>query len=303
MKKIFLIIITITTLFGCDKEDKVVQLQSLNEYLAKTPDLSIFNAAIDKANLQDFKNGGGPFTWFMPNNQALTSVGITLDSINKLTPGQASYFVNYHLLNTKLLTIDLVAQNSIPRNTLLGLPIYIGGSNGNFFVNGSKIISANNELSNGVVHIIEKPNTPVNLVGNIQAILNRSGKHSLFIAALTKANKWTLFSGTVAYTVIAPTDSAMTVAGLTSAVITSSTFGRIDSIVRYHYFNSFRLFTNDLGNRETPQTALGAGRTITSSGNGFLLKGKTNASPVPLTTTNLLGTNGVVHITDGILRF
>ena len=303
MKKVFLIIITIATLFGCDKEDKVVQLQTLNEYLAKTPDLSIFNAAIDKANLQDFKNGGGPFTWFMPNNQALTSVGITLDSVNKLTTGQASYFVTYHLLNSKVLTIDLVAQNSVPRNTQLGFPLYIGGSNCSFFVNGSKIISANNEISNGVVHIIEKPNTPVNLIGNVQAILNKTGKHSLFIAALTKANKWTLFSGTAAYTVIAPTDSAMTIAGLTSAVITSSTFGRIDSIVRYHYFNSVRLFTNDLGNKETPQTALGAGRTITSSGNGFLLKGKTNASPVPLTITNILGTNGVVHTTDGILRF
>lgn len=303
MRKIFLILITIATLIGCKKEDEAVQLQSLNEYLANSPDLSIFNAAIDKANLQDFKNGGGPFTWFMPNNAALTSVGLTLDSVNKLTVGQASYFVNYHLINSKLLTADLVAQNSVPRTTQLGIPVYIGGSNGSFFVNGTKIISADKVLSNGVVHILEKPNTPVNLVGNIQAILNRTGQHSLFIAALTKANRWNIFAGTTAYTVIAPTDAAMTNAGLTNAIITSSTIGRIDSIVRYHYFNSVRLFTNDLGNKETPQTALGAGRTITSSNNGFLLKGKTNASPVPLTITNILGTNGVVHITDGILRF
>jgi uncharacterized surface protein with fasciclin (FAS1) repeats len=306
MKKIFLVILASITLFGCKKDEETIQLKTLNEYLASNPDVSIFNAAIDKAGLQTFKNGGGPFTWFMPNNTALTSIGITLDSLNRMSAGSASYFVTYHLLNTGLQTKDMIAQNSIARATQQGSPVYVGSSNGVFFVNGNKILSPDNVLSNGVVHVIGKVNIPVNLVGNIQAILSRTGQHSLFIAALTKTTRWTLFSGTTAYTVVAPTDAAMTSVGLTSAAILAAPGGtnsRLDSIVRYHYFNSARFFSNDFGNKITAQTALGAGRTIQASENGSKLKGKNNASPINITSKDILGTNGVVHIVDGVLNY
>jgi uncharacterized surface protein with fasciclin (FAS1) repeats len=301
--KIQLLALIIVLFASCKKEEKVEPLQSLSDYISKNSDVSIFNAAIEKAGLQSFKNGGGPFTWFMPTNDALQSIGITADSVGKMTQGLASYFVTYHIVNARFTTNDMIALYSFPRNTLQGNPIYTGGDNGSFYVNGIKIISANNEVAGGVVHKIDKFMIPLPLVGNLQAMLNRTGQHALFIAALTKANRWSLFSGTTAYTILAPTDAAMTSAGLTSAAIASSTVGKVDSIVRYHYFNSSRLFTNDFGNKETPQTALGSGRTITASGNGLLMKGRTNATPINITNTNLLGTNGVLQIVDGVLKF
>ncbi len=293
------------TLFfaACKKDDTVEPLQSLTDYIGKNADVSIFNSAIEKAGLQSYKNGGGPFTWFMPTNTALQSIGITEDSVTRMTQGTASYFVTYHIVNARFTTDDMIALYSFPRNTIQGSPIYTGGDAGTFYVNGIKILSANNEVAGGIVHKIEKFMTPTPLVGNIQAMLTRTGQHTLFIAALTKANRWAQLSTTTAFTVLAPTDAAMTSVGLTSAGITAATVGRVDSIVRYHYFNSSRLFTSDFGNKETPQTALGAGRTITASGNGMLLKGRTNPAPINITTANLLGTNGVVQIIDGVLRF
>lgn len=290
--------------FSSCKKDEVVQpLPTLTTFLTNKADLSLFNSMIEKAGLQSYKNGGGPFTWFMPTNAALESGGITADSISRMTQGAASYFVTYHIVNARFSTDDMIALYSFPRTTVQGGAIYTGGDQGVFYVNGIKIANANNKVSGGLVHKIEKFMMPIQLVGNIQNILTRTGQHSLFIAALTKANRWTQFSGTTAFTVMAPTDVAMNNAGLTSAIITSSTVGRLDSIVRYHYFNSSRLFTNDFGNKESPQTALGAGRTLTSSGNGLLIKGKTNTTPANITVTNLLGTNGVVHIIDQVLRF
>ena len=298
------IFLSISVLFAaCKKDEKVQTFPTLTEFISKNTDVSIFNAAIEKAGLQSYKNGGGPFTWFMPTNTALQSIGITEDSVNRMTQGVASYFVTYHLINARFSTNDMIALYTFPRNTVQGTPIYTGGGEGAFFVNGIKITSPNNELSNGLVHKINNTLTPVNLVGNIQNMLLRTGQHTLFITALIKANRWTQFSGTTAFTVLAPTDAAMTTAGLGNAAITTATVGRLDSIVRYHYFNSSRLFTNDFGNKETPQTALGAGRTITASGNGLLLKGKTNTVPANITTANLLGTNGVVQIIDAVLKF
>lgn len=303
-KKIFIFCISIVLVFTACKKDKVAEpLPSLTEFINKNADVSIFNAAIEKAGLQTFKNGGGPFTWFMPTNTALQSIGITEDSVGRMTQGIASYFVTYHIVNARFSTQDMIALYSFPRTTLQSTAIYTGGDAGVFYVNGIKITSADNEVAGGLVHKIDKFMVPTQLVGNLQNMLTRTGQHTLFIAALTKAGKWTQLSGTTAFTVIAPTDAAMTSAGLTSTAITAATVGRVDSIVRYHYFNSSRLFTNDFANKETPQTALGAGRTLISSGNGTLLKGKTNTAPVNITTANLLGTNGVLQIVDGILKF
>ena len=288
---------------ACKKNDKAEPLPTLSDYIAKNTDVSIFNSAIDKAGLQNYKNGAGPFTWFMPTNAALQSIGITADSVGRMTQGLASYFVTYHIVNARFTTNDMIALYSFPRNTVQGSPIFTGGDAGVFYVNGIKILSPNNEVATGVVHKIENFMTPLPLVGNIQAILNRTGQHSLFISALTKANRWTQLGGTAAFTILAPTDAAMTSAGLTSAAITSSTVGKVDSLVRYHYFNSSRLFTPDFGNKETPLTALGAGRTLIASGNGMMFKGRSNPTQVNVTTANLLGTNGVVQIVDGVLKF
>jgi uncharacterized surface protein with fasciclin (FAS1) repeats len=288
---------------ACKKEEAAVALPTFSEYMASNNNLSIFNAAIDKAGLGDFKNGNGPFTWLVPNNDAMAAIGVTLDSVNRMPQGIASYFVTYHLINSKFATFEMVADNSFAKGTQQGGSVYIGRNGNSFFVNGSKIINPDAATSGGLVHTINRVNIPPQLVGNIQSILNRTGQHSLFIAALNKAGKWTQFATTTTFSVLAPTDIAMTNAGLTAAAIAAAPTSKVDSIVRYHYFNSVRLFSNDFGTKETPQTALGAGRTISSLENGIKLKGKTNNSPVLITQNDLLGTNGVVHIIDGVLKF
>ncbi len=306
-KKLSLAVVAFITagilLSSCDKEDTVATAPTLESFLSNNAELSIFNAAVNKAGLKTFKEGGGPFTWFAPNNAAFASAGITLDSIGKMTEGAANYLVTYHLVNARFASRDMIAQNSFPRTTQQGTSVYIGRNGNDFFVNGSKIVSADQEVANGLVHIINRVNTPPQLIGNLQNILNRTGQHTLFIAALTKANRWTQLSSASVFTVLAPTDAAMTNAGLTSTAIAAATVGKVDSIVRYHYFNSLRLFSNDFGTKQTPQTALGSGRTITSLENGAKLKGKTNVTPANVVKTDLLGTNGVVHIIDGVLNF
>jgi uncharacterized surface protein with fasciclin (FAS1) repeats len=300
MKKLFSIALLSVFLFSCEKEEEKPSYPSLTEFLNSRPDLSIFNAAINKAGLETFKDNG-PFTWFIPNNNALLSRGITLDSVNRTSQGLASYFVTYHLLRNLTKSTDMVAYNSVPRSSQQGTQFFVGGGSGSYFINGTKVIDADNNISSGLVHVIDRFNTPPNLIGNVQTILSSSGKHSLFIAALTRTNRWAQFTGST-FTVVAPTDSAMTASGFTASVIAGFPLNgqnnRLDSAVRYHYFNSARYFSNDLTNRVTNPTALGSGRTIQCLPAGKQLKGKTNATPIDLTATDILGTNGVVHFID-----
>jgi uncharacterized surface protein with fasciclin (FAS1) repeats len=305
MNKLFFLLIISSLFVSCDKDEELVKYPTVNELIGNNPNLSIFGAAINKAGLQTFTEGGA-VTWFAPSNTAFLAKGITLDSVGRMSQGAASYLLTYHLLRALVTSKELIAAFSVPRVTQQGTTLYTGGVNGQFFVNGAKVVSVDNNVSNGMVHIIDRVNTPVNLVGNIQSILNNSGQHTLFIAALTRAGRWAQLSTATAFTVLAPTDAAMAAAGLTSTAISSAPVARVDSIVRYHYFQSARYFANDFSFKaNTAPTALGNSRTLAVFPNAtsVALKGTNNSSPVNLTQDNFLGTNGVVHFTDGVLRY
>jgi uncharacterized surface protein with fasciclin (FAS1) repeats len=289
-------------LAGCKKNDAAPTAPTLDAFLKSRPDLSIFDSALNKANLQTFRQGKGPFTWLVPTNDAFTAAGLTLDSITRMKPGDVSYLIMYHMINAAVMTRDMIAQNSFARTTNMGSAVYLGQNGENFFVNGSRITSPDIQVSNGYVHVLNRVNIPPALRSHIQVILNSTGQHSLFIQALTKANRWAQLTGST-FTVFAPTDAAMNAAGLTSAAITAAPVARVDSIVRYHYLSNIRLFTSDLGDRTTPQTALGAGRTLQASAGGMKLKGRGNATPVDIIRGDILGMNGVVHVINGVLQY
>ena len=311
MKKIlfrsFLFLITAIVLFSCKKDENAQASPSLDTFLKSKPNLTIFTAALEKAQLQSFITGPGPFTWFAPTDEAFQASLVTMDSLNRMTAGQANYFIQYHLVNALVRTVDMVAQNSFPRGSQLGATtagnIYLGQLNDSFYVNGSTLVSPDNKVSSGVVHIINRLSIPPNLKGNIQTILNSTGQHSLFIAALTRGGRWAALGTTSAFTVFAPTDVAMTAAGYTAVSIGAATVGKMDSLVRYHLFSGTRIFTNDIGNVTTTGTFLGPTQTLKGSSNGRRIKGAGNANPFDITKPDILGTNGVVHIINGILQF
>lgn len=297
---------------SCKKEEVALELPDLDTYLSKQPNLSTFNAAIEKAQLADYKKGPGPFSWLAPTNDAFTAAGITADSLNRMTPGAASYMIMYHILSstnnppTAVLTNEMIANFSVSRSTQLGGTLAFMGQKGNdFFVNGSQITSGDNLLSNGVIHVINRVNTPPQLRGTIQSILQKTGQHTLFIALLNRASQWAqLSSGT--FTVLAPTDAALSALGAPfNATTTINTISVTEStrIVRFHMFNGARLFNNDFKDGFSPSTMQGPGRSIRITNNGTRLTGPLNTKPIEFggTLRDVLGTNGVVHSLGGVL--
>lgn len=309
INKYVLLFLSVLVMSSCDKNDNdVTDAPTMDEFLASKSELSFFSKAIDKAGLESFKSGPGPFTWFAPSNDAFTAAGITEDSLNKMTPGQVNYLLLYHLANRSLNAANMVSINSTPQSTQLGTGngnIYIGSNNDENFINGSKVISRDNAVANGYVHILNRVNTPPVLKGTIASVLSGSGQHSLFVQALTRAGLWTtstLNSTSAVFTVFAPTDAAMTAAGYTSTSIAAATPASLSSAMRYHYILNIRLFTNDLNRTSIPATALGASSYITSSDNGMKIKGRNNTAPVSITRADILATNGVVHVIDAVLK-
>ncbi len=312
IKHIFLSTAVLAAAVSCKKEDNVQTYPSFDEYVKGQSDLSTYAAAFEKAQLSDFKSGPGPFTYLAPTNTAFTNAGITADSLNRMSAGAVSYILMYHMLAssnnppTPVTTLDMNAPVSVSRSTQLpSVLAYNGTSGGKFFVNGAEIVAADNIVSNGVVHKINRVNVPPALRGNIQTILGATGRHSLFIALLTRAGQWAQLTGGT-FTVLAPNDAAMTAAGApfnSTTTINAMPLADAQRFARYHLFSGARLFSNDFKDGLTPSTLQGPGRTIAISQNGTKLRGAQNTGDIDFgSIRDFFGTNGVVQELAGLLR-
>lgn len=297
------LILFVVLLNACKKEEAQTPLPTFDEFVKSQTSLSMFGKMVEKANLKDFTNAPGPFTWFAPTDAAFTAAAITVDSLNKMSSGTASYYLVYHLINANYTSVDMLASNSISRTTQLGSAVYNGTFNGNFYVNGGKINGLDIPVSNGTFHVSDKFLIPPVLRGNIQTMLNSTGQHTLFIAALTRAGLWSQLATTATFTVMAPTDAAMTAAGFTTASIAATPVATLVSQFRYHIFLNVRLFTNDLAaNATTIATSAGPSTSLITSEGGTKVKGKNNVTSILISKSDALGTNGVVQIIDDVLK-
>jgi uncharacterized surface protein with fasciclin (FAS1) repeats len=312
IKHIFLSAAVMAVAVSCKKEDDIPVYPSFDEYVKSQTDLSTYAAAFAKAQLNDFKSGPGPFTYLAPTNAAFTNAGITADSLNKMSAGAVSYILTYHMLAsstnppTPVTTLDMNAPVSVSRSTQLpGILAYNGTSSGKFFVNGAEIVGPDNRINNGVIHKINRVNVPPALRGNIQTILGATGRHSLFIALLTRAGQWAQLTGGT-FTVLAPNDAAMTAAGApfnSTTTINAMPVADAQRFARYHLFSGARLFSNDFKDGLTPSTLQGPGRTIAVRQNGTKLRGAQNSSDIDFGAfRDYFGTNGVVQELAGLLR-
>jgi len=109
-----------------------------------------------------------------------------------------------------------------------------------------------------------------------------------------------VLSGAGPFTVFAPTNQAFIKAGFADAnAINAADPNALTSILTYHVIAG-RIFSSDLTNGETPATVNGETVTISLSG-GPTVKGKSNSSPSNIIATDIVATNGVVHVIDQVL--
>ena len=127
---------------------------SVVEIAVSNPDFSILVEAVTKAGLVDALSATGPFTVFAPNNEAFNALfkklGVT--GIKDLTAEQLKPILTYHVVSGKVMSTDL---NNTSVATLNGKKINVDISNG-VKINDSKVVKADIQGTNGVVHVIDR---------------------------------------------------------------------------------------------------------------------------------------------------
>lgn len=110
-------------------------------------------SAVEAAGLVDTLKGEGPFTVFAPTDEAFAK--IPEDQFNALLANktQLTAVLTYHVAAGKVMSTDLTDGMAV--ETVQGQNITITLEDGIVMANDAKVVQADIECSNGVVHAID----------------------------------------------------------------------------------------------------------------------------------------------------
>lgn len=298
------------TLFSCGNDDDqpTPAPKDIVELAQVTDDLSTLVAALKSANLVSALQADGPFTVFAPTNAAFQALLDSNDDWNSLSDIPEATLKNvllHHVVSGKVMAADLsdTYVNTLatgPKSENLSLQVEVTG--GVEFNGDAKPVKTDVSAPNGVVHIIDKVMLPPNVV---DVALNNSNFSSL-VTALTDSRHTTDFvsvlKGDGPFTVFAPTNAAF------QALLDSDTdwnsigdipIETLDAVLKYHVVNGANVQSDELTNGQEV-TMFGSGKVTVDLSDGAKLTTGSGQS-VSITSTDVQGANGVVHVVDTVL--
>ena len=147
--------------------------ETIEDYLVNRSDeFSSFNYILSRVGYDKILSAYGMYTCFAPTNQAVSEYinelyndedadiphnGMTSNGLEGLTDSLCNDIALFHLANTEVMAVDMT--NGMTINTMLGRDINaaIDSVSGSTILNASAMItSMDNELENGVLHVVDK---------------------------------------------------------------------------------------------------------------------------------------------------
>jgi uncharacterized surface protein with fasciclin (FAS1) repeats len=297
MKNILLLLSLVILFAQCQQDEP--QPKAISDVVQDDPDLTFFRAALDQAGYKDALKTGS-LTVFAPSDAAFKAAGISsIAAIVALPADQVRTLLNYHILPTKNNTENLTDGNNVSVQMFSGDTSYITKTALGVSINGVKVIKADNEASNGVIHVVERILTPARK--NMQQLIQENTDLSLFFMAYNKVkNTKTDLATLTGYTVFVPNNKAMETLGFNQSFIEKTNPAILSNVVLYHLAKG-RYFTTNI---TTGNIQMLDGRNVAfTNANGVVtMKGANNGNIASnILTPNVLSTNGLVHIIDRVL--
>lgn len=288
-----IVLLSVMVFTSCKKDDPVVVAPTdIVSVAVANGSFKTLAAALTKAGLVSTLQGAGPYTVFAPNDAAFTKAGIT--SLDALTADALKPILLYHVLGAKVLAAD-IKTGQTEAGTAGGPKMYITKNANGVFINGNtKVIATDVAASNGVIHVLDNvlsvPTT------TIAGVVSGDPNFSTLLKLVKDAGLAdALSSPTIGYTVFAPTNKAFE--GVDASKLTVA---QIKQILLYHVVPS-RVFSPELTNGDVTMADDNKGKVTINLTNGATVKGKSNTVASNITSTNIMATNGVIHVIDRVL--
>jgi len=260
-------------------------------------------AALERTGLDEVLSEMGSYTIFAPTNDAFDALVVSVDDIEE---DALRNLLLYHVIPTGIAAADIPGGMSYqqtldadgPEDSQLSLVINNEGDS--VMINNSAKVTATDVFaSNGVVHAIDMVLSPQSLVDFVvQSDMLDSLEQAVIAAGLLPT-----LNMDGPFTVFAPINSAFTAASDTIATLTPE---QIEEVLTYHVVIGSNVTSDELVNAQFINGAAGEGIEVIieqdQDGNDMApVLMNPDSSRVNFIITDIQGTNGVLHLIDGVL--
>lgn len=300
---IVLLLAFAASITSCTKDDPEPDTTpNIMSVLKQDTEFSTLVQVIEKAGLDSTLSAAGAYTIFAPTNAAFSelfsSLGITLDDLN---PEKLKGMLLYHAISGKNTSTQLAsgyvpsltkAAGSIPSSLFLKV------DNGVMINNVATVTQANiNAEKNGIIHKINK----VLLEPTLADLVANNPNFSLLFEAAVKVGLNTELQNGNSITLFAPTNAAMQAALAANgfATVNDVPTAVLTNILQTHALGK-KLAAADITATSTQTTINAKTLTITKTGTEITIDSQ-NTVGSKVTTADIGGTNGIIHIIDKVL--
>jgi uncharacterized surface protein with fasciclin (FAS1) repeats len=138
--------------------DKVI-MPSTKDIIDTAVDAGSFEtlaAALKAAELIETLQGDGPFTVFAPTDQAFAALpeGTVQTLLKPENKDKLTAILTYHVVPGRVYATDAISAGKA--KTVQGSKVKITTSDGDVMIDGAKVIKADIDTTNGVIHVIDK---------------------------------------------------------------------------------------------------------------------------------------------------
>lgn len=258
----------------------------------KANELGIFTTltdAVETAGLTSTLKYTGDYTVFAPTDDAFSKLPAGL--LASLTTEQLTNILTYHVIGAEVFADDLTEKQQPA--SLFGEELFVTKTDGTVKVNNSAtVVTADVDVSNGVVHAVDEVLLPNEFL-NIVQIASKSYDLTTLVQLVSDQGLVPTLEGDGPFTLFAPVDTAFAAISETLAGLTSE---QVAEVLTYHVVAS-KALSGDLSDEQVIETFQGENITVAIDDEGNVtLNGTVN-----VITVDLEGTNGVIHLIDGVL--
>jgi uncharacterized surface protein with fasciclin (FAS1) repeats len=254
-------------------------------------------AALQAAGLVDALKAEGPFTVFAPTDEAFAKLpeGTVEGLLKPENIEQLKAILLYHVVEGKVMAADVSGISSA--TALSGKDLTVKVDMGNVYINESKVVLADVEASNGVIHVIDAVLLPPAELSDIVDTAVADGRFTTLAAALQAAGLVETLKGEGPFTVFAPTDDAFAKlpAGTVETLLKPENLEQLKSILLYHVVAG-KVMAADVVTLTSADAVSGAQISIKIQDGKVYLN-----ETIQVIITDIETSNGVIHVIDAVL--
>ena len=290
---------------SCGEDDPVPtpEPMTIADIVEDTERFSSLEAALIRADLLETVRSG-EYTVFAPDNDAFATFlnGAALEDvdIDVLTQTLLNHVIGAKVESTGLSNgyVSTLATESTTSNPI---SLQVNIDNGVVLNNTVNVIQADIAADNGIIH-------EVGAVIAVPSVVDLAvqGDFSILVAALTRADLTVDFVGTLngtgPFTVFAPTDQAF-VDLLDSNPnwneLADIPVATLEAVLSYHVVAGANVLSSTLTDGQVVTTFQGSDITINTDGGATITDA--NGNTVDIVATDVQGSNGIVHVINGVI--